>query len=99
MTRPSGTMSDFSGTVEFTLESVNWEPICKLVIDENAKLRESNDTLAKMLGDRAADCYKLRELVRDWYELAVGGADSLTDWNHAQADLEQRIHELGIEVD
>jgi hypothetical protein len=42
---------------------------------------------------------KLRELVRDWYELAVGGADSLTDWNHAQADLEQRMSELGIEVD
>ena len=47
----------------------------------------------------ASNNAKLRELVRDWYELAVGGADSLTDWNHAQADLEQRMRELGIEVD
>lgn len=46
-----------------------------------------------------AENAKLRELVRDWYELAVGGADSLTDWNHMQADLEWRMRELGVEVD
>lgn len=38
----------------------------------------------------------LEELCADWYELAVGGADSLTDWNHAQADLESRMDELGV---
>ena len=42
---------------------------------------------------------ELRELVRDWREFAVGGADSLTDWNHQQAELEHRMRELGIEVD
>lgn len=44
---------------------------------ENAKLRESNDMIAKMLGDRAADCYKLRELVRDMWEYVKEYADSL----------------------
>ena len=38
----------------------------------------------------------LRELVLDWRNLAVCGANSLTDWNHEQADLEQRMKELGV---
>ena len=42
---------------------------------------------------------KLRELVLEWRELAVSGADSLTDWNHIQADLEQRMRELGVDDD
>ena len=46
-----------------------------------------------------AENAKLRKLVRDWRDFAVGGADSLTDWNHEQADLEQRMRALGVEVD
>lgn len=42
---------------------------------------------------------KLRKLVRDWWALAVGGADSLPDWNAQQADLEYRMNKLGVEVD
>lgn len=42
---------------------------------------------------------KLRKLVRDWRELAVCGADSLSDWIEIQADLESRMRELGIEAD
>ena len=41
----------------------------------------------------------LEELVIDWRDFAVGGADSISDWNHRQADLEQRMRELGVEVD
>lgn len=55
------------------------------------KFHERNDELR-------AETVKLRKLVRDWRDLAVGGADSLTDWNHAQADLEQRMRELGVDV-
>lgn len=44
------------------------------------------------------DNAKLRELVRDWWSFAVGGADSLSDWNAQQADLESRMRELGVEV-
>lgn len=65
-------------------------------------LRDAADTIWELRDDlqRAnAENAKLRELVQDWYELAVGGADSLTDWNHAQADLEQRMRELGIKED
>lgn len=43
-----------------------------------------------------AENAQLRELVRDWHALATGGADSLTDWNHEQADLERRMRELGV---
>ena len=46
-----------------------------------------------------AENAKLRKLVRDWRELAVCGADSLSDWIEIQADLESRMRELGIEVD
>ena len=38
----------------------------------------------------------LRELVLEWRELAVGGAESLTDRNRIQADLDQRMREMGV---
>lgn len=64
-------------------------------LEEAARICGSGSAVAEL----EAENTKLRELVRDWYELAVGGADSITDWNHAQADLEQRMRELGVEVD
>lgn len=54
--------------------------------------------MRKYVAEIEAENEKLRELVRDWRDLAVGGADSLTDWNHKQADLEHRMSELGVEV-
>lgn len=67
---------------------------------ENAALiRSAADTIWELrckLNDEWDENAKLRELVRDWHALAVGGADSLTDWNHEQADLEQRMRELGV---
>lgn len=62
---------------------------CTLTTEEVAHI---DRTIAKLKSENA----KLRELVRDWYALAVGGAASLTDWNHKQADLEQRMRELGV---
>lgn len=62
-------------------------------------IKDERDLYKRQADKLAAENAKLRELIRDWYELAVGGADSLTDWNHAQADLEQRMRELGIEVE
>lgn len=66
---------------------------------ENAKLQKQSERLFDKTLKVATENAKLRELVRDWYELAVGGADSLVDWNHVQADLESRMRELRIKVD
>lgn len=77
--------------------------------DENAKLRESNNMLAKLLGDRTADCHKLRELVRDMWNGMCGYGHDCRSCEHyelcagqrfvGECEYHRRIHELGIEVD
>lgn len=66
---------------------------------ENAKLRESNDMLAKLLGDRSADAYKLRGLVLDmWHELDAATQYDAGGGRGAVYEFERRMRELGIEV-
>lgn len=67
--------------------------------DENARLRSCLSDDAENARMIMGENDRLRELVRDWHALATGGADSLTDWNHEQADLERRMRELGVEAD
>ena len=77
--------------------------------EEYVWTREFMDRMAKHCGTKdcpslvsyvdglEAENAKLRELVRDWRALAVDGADSLSDWIEQQADLENRMRELGVD--
>lgn len=75
-------------------------------IEDAMDIQTENKNLQTQLADATestrrieGQCAKLRELVRDWRDFAVGGADSLPDWNAQQADLESRMQKLGIEVE
>ena len=61
-------------------------------------VQQATAVFTEVIREYVAENVNLRELVRRWRDLAVGGADSLTDWNHEQADLENRMRELGIEA-
>lgn len=67
------------------------------LMGENKRLRESNDMLAKLLGDRAADCYKLADLVADML-VTVRAAGRLGVDVGKVEEYGRRAHELGIEV-
>ena len=68
------------------------------LMGENRRLRESNDMLAKLLGDRAADCHKLADLVADML-VTVRAAGRLGVDVGKVEEYGRRAHELGIEVD
>ena len=67
--------------------------------DYQRGVEQASAVYQEIIREYVTENAKLRKLVRGWRDLAVGGADSLIDWNHKQADLEQRMRELGIEAD
>lgn len=79
----SGVMSDFNSTVEFDLKTVNWETLCKLVIDENDRLNAENHRLADLVADMLVTVRTAGRLGVD-----VGKVE----------EYGRRAHELGIEV-
>ena len=67
--------------------------------DEWHRVAVSKQDIIDHMRDSRCENAKLREAVSDWRDFAVGGADSLPDWNTIEADLESRMRELGIEVE